>query len=256
MAGPLTASLKSGGKDLVKELNRRLAPAVGKYSVGRRACVDRQNAVHAMQQNRELHPDFGDALRTSSLKKLREAMFGLQMARSTLTWPVVRSLFSHAILRWFYIYAGLLPDFPHIVQCRYWRGVHRSLSSQGCEGHSRPSTRVHHCSAEYLHILPCHGNSPVHCICCYKYVRVACILYAQGCHTKTETVHACKTMSDEGKYLQVGLLDRLARIVPKGLDTHIFANSGSEVVENAIKMARAHTKKTNIICFDVSPLLT
>ena len=51
--------------------------------------------------------------------------------------------------------------------------------------------------------------------------------------------------------VQVGLLDRLGRIVPKGLDTHIFANSGSEVVENAIKMARAHTKKTNIICFDV-----
>ena len=55
---------------------------------------------------------------------------------------------------------------------------------------------------------------------------------------------------------QVGLLDRLTRIVPKGLDTHVFANSGSEVVENAIKMARAHTKKTNIIAFDVSPLLT
>lgn len=50
----------------------------------------------------------------------------------------------------------------------------------------------------------------------------------------------------------MGLLDRLSRIVPKGLDTHVFANSGSEVVENAIKMARAHTKKTNIIAFDVS----
>ena len=55
--------------------------------------------------------------------------------------------------------------------------------------------------------------------------------------------------------VQVGLLDRLAKICPKGLDTHIFANSGSEVVENAIKMARAHTKKTNIICFDVRHLL-
>ena len=54
----------------------------------------------------------------------------------------------------------------------------------------------------------------------------------------------------------MGLLDRLARIAPKGLDTHIFANSGSEVVENAIKMARAHTKKSNIICFDVSLLPT
>lgn len=34
MAGLLSAALKSGaGKDLVKELNKRLAPAVGKYSV-------------------------------------------------------------------------------------------------------------------------------------------------------------------------------------------------------------------------------
>lgn len=33
MAGPLSSALKSGGKDLVKELNRRLAPPVGKYSV-------------------------------------------------------------------------------------------------------------------------------------------------------------------------------------------------------------------------------
>lgn len=47
-------------------------------------------------------------------------------------------------------------------------------------------------------------------------------------------------------------MDRLTRIAPKGLDCHLFANSGSEVVENAIKMARAHTKRTNIICFDVS----
>ena len=54
--------------------------------------------------------------------------------------------------------------------------------------------------------------------------------------------------------IQVGLLDRLSRIAPKSLNTHIFANSGSEVVENAIKMARAHTKKTNIIAFDVSSL--
>ena len=34
MSGPLTSAFKSGSKDLVKELNRRLAPAVGKYSVG------------------------------------------------------------------------------------------------------------------------------------------------------------------------------------------------------------------------------
>ena len=39
MAGPLSSSLKSGGKDLVKELNRRLAPAVGKYSVCLTSCT-------------------------------------------------------------------------------------------------------------------------------------------------------------------------------------------------------------------------
>lgn len=33
MSGPLTSALKSGSKDLIKELNRRLAPAVAKSSV-------------------------------------------------------------------------------------------------------------------------------------------------------------------------------------------------------------------------------
>ena len=41
MSGPLTSALKSGSKDLVQELNRRLAPAVGKYSVSHMAYADR-----------------------------------------------------------------------------------------------------------------------------------------------------------------------------------------------------------------------
>ena len=80
------------------------------------------------------------------------------------------------------------------------------------------------------------------------------LLYADA--SMQSTLPACNRIATKPLYLQVGLLDRLARIVPKGLDTHIFANSGSEVVENAIKMARAHTKKTNIICFDVRFLLS
>lgn len=51
---------------------------------------------------------------------------------------------------------------------------------------------------------------------------------------------------------QVGLLDRLLRVVPAPLQRFFFANSGSEAVENAIKVARAHTKKQNIIAFEVS----
>ena len=49
----------------------------------------------------------------------------------------------------------------------------------------------------------------------------------------------------------MGLLDRMLKIVPPGLTRLFFANSGSEAVDNAIKVARAHTKRQNIICFEV-----
>lgn len=49
----------------------------------------------------------------------------------------------------------------------------------------------------------------------------------------------------------MGLLDRLLKIVPPSLSRFFFANSGSEAVDNAIKVARAHTKRQNIICFEV-----
>ena len=54
-----------------------------------------------------------------------------------------------------------------------------------------------------------------------------------------------------GGHAQVGLLDRLLKIVPPSLTRFFFANSGSEAVDNAIKVARAHTKRQNIICFEV-----
>ena len=50
----------------------------------------------------------------------------------------------------------------------------------------------------------------------------------------------------------MGLLDRMLKIVPPSLTRLFFANSGSEAVDNAIKVARAHTKRQNIICFEVS----
>ena len=50
---------------------------------------------------------------------------------------------------------------------------------------------------------------------------------------------------------QVGLLDRLLEVTPSNLTRFFFANSGSEAVDNAIKVARAHTKRQNIICFEV-----
>lgn len=49
----------------------------------------------------------------------------------------------------------------------------------------------------------------------------------------------------------MGLLDRLLEIAPPSLTRFFFANSGSEAVDNAIKVARGHTKRQNIICFEV-----
>eukprot|EP00898_Chlorokybus_atmophyticus_P007338 jgi/Chlat1/7605/Chrsp64S00557 len=48
----------------------------------------------------------------------------------------------------------------------------------------------------------------------------------------------------------VELLDRLNEICPPNLPRYLFANSGSEAVDNAIKIARAATGKQNIIAFE------
>ncbi|CAL8464182.1 g3717 [Coccomyxa elongata] len=50
----------------------------------------------------------------------------------------------------------------------------------------------------------------------------------------------------------VGLLDRMMEITAPSLTRFFFANSGSEAVDNAIKIARGHTKRQNIICFENS----
>lgn len=48
------------------------------------------------------------------------------------------------------------------------------------------------------------------------------------------------------------LIDKLLRVTPEGLTSFFFANSGSEAVDNAVKLARAATGKQNIIAFDNS----
>lgn len=51
---------------------------------------------------------------------------------------------------------------------------------------------------------------------------------------------------------QLGLVDRLKKVVPSSLDSYFFTNSGSEAIENAIKVVRAKTGRMNIICFENS----
>jgi 4-aminobutyrate aminotransferase len=45
------------------------------------------------------------------------------------------------------------------------------------------------------------------------------------------------------------LIDHLQRIVPSNLTRFFFCNSGSEAVDNAMKLARAYTGRQNIISF-------
>ena len=45
------------------------------------------------------------------------------------------------------------------------------------------------------------------------------------------------------------LTERLARVLPEGLDSLFFANSGSEAVEAALRLARQATGRPNIIAF-------
>ena len=45
------------------------------------------------------------------------------------------------------------------------------------------------------------------------------------------------------------LSDKLAEIVPEGMDTFVYTNSGAESVENAVKLAKQATRRPGIIAF-------
>lgn len=49
---------------------------------------------------------------------------------------------------------------------------------------------------------------------------------------------------------QIDLTKKLLSIMPSGLDTFFYVNSGSEATDNSIKIARQFTKKPNIIAFN------
>jgi 4-aminobutyrate aminotransferase len=48
------------------------------------------------------------------------------------------------------------------------------------------------------------------------------------------------------------LAEELQRVVPTGLDSFFFTNSGAEAIEGAVKLARAATKRPNVIVFQGS----
>ena len=59
--------------------------------------------------------------------------------------------------------------------------------------------------------------------------------------------HICYMVSTYGPYTD--LAEVMAEICPSGLTQSIFLNSGSEAVENAVKIARAYTRKPWIVSF-------
>jgi 4-aminobutyrate aminotransferase / (S)-3-amino-2-methylpropionate transaminase / 5-aminovalerate transaminase len=62
-------------------------------------------------------------------------------------------------------------------------------------------------------------------------------------------LHTCVQVTPYENYVQ--LAERMNEITPgKFAKKTIFLNSGAEAVENAVKIARAHTKRPAIICFE------
>ncbi len=62
-------------------------------------------------------------------------------------------------------------------------------------------------------------------------------------------MHTCQTVMPYEGYVKVA--ERLSQIAPvRGHAKVMLANSGAEALENAVKIARAATGKTNVICFD------
>ncbi|MEX2460770.1 MAG: aminotransferase class III-fold pyridoxal phosphate-dependent enzyme [Paenibacillaceae bacterium] len=80
-------------------------------------------------------------------------------------------------------------------------------------------------------------------------------------HTHPEVVKAIQEQASQLIHLglnygyfesTVRLAQKLAEITPGNLDTVFFSNSGAEAIEAAIKLARAATKRPNIIGFEGS----
>jgi 4-aminobutyrate aminotransferase len=65
------------------------------------------------------------------------------------------------------------------------------------------------------------------------------------CEQVSKLVHAQVNIVMHNRSLE--LVNKLRPLMPKGLDTFFFWNSGSEAVEAAVKLARHATGKPNII---------
>ncbi len=64
-----------------------------------------------------------------------------------------------------------------------------------------------------------------------------------------KVMHTCQTVMPYEGYVKVA--EKLSHLVPvRGHAKVMLANSGAEALENAVKIARAATGRSNVICFD------
>ena len=64
-----------------------------------------------------------------------------------------------------------------------------------------------------------------------------------------KVMHTCQTVMPYEGYVR--LAEKLSGVVPvRGHAKVMLANSGAEALENAVKIARASTRRPNVICFD------
>jgi hypothetical protein len=83
------------------------------------------------------------------------------------------------------------------------------------------------------------------CLVLPRCARVCVCVCPCACHTRPRP---CCTPPRA----QIELDGLLSRILPHNLTRFFYCNSGSEAVENAVKIARAVTGRQDIIAFDVS----
>ncbi|EPC02552.1 4-aminobutyrate aminotransferase [Litchfieldella anticariensis FP35 = DSM 16096] len=84
------------------------------------------------------------------------------------------------------------------------------------------------------------------------------VLNIGHCHPKVveavkaqldKVMHTCQTVMPYEGYVRVA--EKLSQVTPvRGHAKVMLANSGAEALENAVKVARAATGKSNVICFD------
>src|SRR5580692_6154238 len=62
-------------------------------------------------------------------------------------------------------------------------------------------------------------------------------------------MHTCFSVAPYGKYIE--LAEKLNSLTPGNFPKKtILVNSGAEAIENAVKIARAYTKRPAVICFE------